>query len=143
MFEAGAYRVHWLAAAPSGARWVADASITDTGSRRLAHRESLLVHLCQSLIALPLVSQVPVAVPGVMVSGGTQLVGNGSLSAINPTASVGDRLRVWSGDVTAGSSSFIDHTHSATGWTSDATALPSGTSPLLNPFRGVFNVRVP
>jgi hypothetical protein len=142
-FENGAYRVHWLAAAKDGPHWVTDATLADSGGRRLLHQEGFLVHLLHAPVVIPLAGQVPVSAPVLTVALGTRLVGSGGLSAVNPKAVAGDRLRGWSGDATPGTSSFISYTYGATGWISDATRQPSGTPPLLNPFRAVFTVKGP
>jgi len=62
-FENGAYRVHWLAAAKDGPRWVADATLADSGGRRLPHQEGFLVHLRHAPVVIPLAGQVPVPAP--------------------------------------------------------------------------------
>lgn len=142
-FENGQYKVHWLVAAQQGSRWVADASLADTGGRALARNEGMVVHLRSSPADVVLTGQVNPAVLKLAVAASeTRLMGSGSLAALNPTVAAGDRVRLLSSDGAPGAVGFIDYRFTGTAWVRESDGSPLGaTDKLALPFRSYFWVK--
>jgi hypothetical protein len=160
-FANGAYQVHWLATGPTGIHWTQedDATLASTQDKIIAPGQGMIIHP-RAALTLPVVGEVRTTQFALPLAPGAQLVGGGWPSAQSfesrgmtaatgfvaaATAATADRVRVFAGDATPGSSSYTNYFFSsdnAGAWLreGDATLTPQSQEPLFGPFRAAFIV---
>jgi hypothetical protein len=158
------YSTFWLYAGNGGALWAreGDASLTSHNQRVFAPGEGVLVHVRGAAVTAVHIGQVRSNRFILPLSAGTQLIGGGYPMAQSPedrgmnaagsfTAgqepASADRLRLWVGDVTVGTtgydSFFLKLNGANAQWVREGDANPSdqSQSKLFTPNRAAFVVR--
>ena len=123
--ENGAFKVMWLYAGTSASRWVwnDDATLADASKRIISPADGLLVHVRGSAVALPVVGQVRSTAFALPLKTGSQMIARDipwrsrqSLAALTGAdctagtdATSADRIRLWLGDTTLGSTGYDNH----------------------------------
>lgn len=156
-FENGGFKVHWLLSTTSGLKWMieGDAKAADPGARIMDPAEGVIVQL-RSALTQPLVGQVRQGAFVAKLRSGSQLVGTGSLLARSPSAqgmtgvhgfassdasSTADRIRIFSGDATPGTTSYVNYFYksgSVATWVNETDGTVVDEDKLFLPFRAAF-----
>ena len=132
-----------------------NATAPDPGSRIIDAAEGAVVQL-RSALTLPMVGQVRGVASVAKLRGGSQLVGTGSTTAQSVTtrgmtgvhgfaasdvSSTADRIRVFSGDATPGTTSYVNYFYKSGAiatWVSEADGTVVDDDHLFLPFRATF-----
>jgi hypothetical protein len=154
----------WLHAGTSASRWVwnDDATLADASKRIVSPADGVLVHVRGSGVALPVVGQVRSTAFALPLRTGSQMIAPGYPVAQSPEsrgltgagftagadASTADRIRLWLGDTTLGSTGYDNYffqlSDGAAQWTreGDATHSNENASALFDAFRAYFFMSV-
>ena len=159
LFDGTGYRVIWLLATKSGARWVAegDVALKDVGGTVIGPADGVMVHPRAAPVTRALLGQVRSWKFAVPLHAGAQLVGAGYPVALSPadrgmTASNGfvagtsangaDSVRIWVGDSTPGATgystfSYVQANDLGSFW-ADGAGTDATTAKLFGNFRATY-----
>ena len=162
--ENGVFKVMWLHAGTSAPRWVwnDDAALADASKRIISPADGLLVHVRGSAVALPVVGQVRSTAFALPLKTGSQMIASGypvpqspesrALTGAGFTAGTdatsADRIRLWLGDTTLGTTGYDNHFFRLSAgeaqWTREGDAAHSSenASALFDAFRASFFMSV-